>query len=880
MRMLTIAVCLAWAGVAAGQGVVLSDAETTTNWRGVALIDDAKVGQHAVRHSLAVGPGGPSLNFASLEVLPQASDDLVFWYRFSGRGSSNLMIKLVANPFAEGWQATWEVAPRREADGQWHAVRLDLSTTWLKWGDKPDLTSRLVMFRTEGSAGSQLTLDLDQVRLVPRRYTVKLAGVEVAGARVTARVEARNLSREAVNLELRAGERRQPWTVPAEGQATAAIDLDLAAGWLAEAPPLATCQLAVTVAAGEDSQELMVTVAKPLDLPPHPRLLANPERLAAIKAKAAAAPWAAAALGAIRTNADRWLTREVVLPPRGGQWWHYYACKDDGGRLQTVSPTEHKCSVCGKVYSGWPYDDVVLDRQHSGLANGLRDCGLIYALSGDARYAAKAREILLAYADRYTRYELHNIQGKAAVGGGRVGPQTLDESTWLIPMSQGADFIWESLSAEDRARAEHGLFRPATEVIRQHRMSIHNIQCWKNSAVGLVGLLLGDQELVADAVTSDHGFQQQVARGISADGQWYEGAWGYHFYTVSAMLPLVEAAGHCGLDLARWEKDGRSYRRLFDGPLDLATPALLLPAFNDSGQVGLKGNGSFEAALGYYGDPRFAAVLEGSKRENLIALIHGPAVLPQPPAALSSSRNYPGSGYSILTNGSGKEAPWLCLKYGPHGGGHGHPDKLNLVLFRDVAVGYDPGTAAYGVPIQAEWYRTTLAHNTLTVDEANQKEATGRSLAFAARPGLGVALAEAGAIYPGVTYRRAVALCGEKLMLVLDLVEAAQEHTFDLAWHNAGAWAMAPPGAPLELPAKPGYKHLRGMVRSAGPLPAIKVTDSLTVGVSVGGGGETLAGTGVGRNANDRVPVVIQRLRGRQAVVGWAVVLGGEAVPV
>ena len=30
-------------------------------------------------------------------------------------------------------------------------------------------------------------------------------------------------------------------------------------------------------------------------------------------------------------------------------------------------------------------------------------------------------------------------------------------------------------------------------------MGIHNIQCWKNSAVGLVGLLLDDSELVADA---------------------------------------------------------------------------------------------------------------------------------------------------------------------------------------------------------------------------------------------------------------------------------------------------------------------------------------------------------------------------------------------
>ena len=39
---------------------------------------------------------------------------------------------------------------------------------------------------------------------------------------------------------------------------------------------------------------------------------------------------------------------------------------------------------------------------------------------------------------------------------------------------------------------------------RRHKMGVHNIQCWKNSAVGLVGLLLDDPELVADAVSYTH----------------------------------------------------------------------------------------------------------------------------------------------------------------------------------------------------------------------------------------------------------------------------------------------------------------------------------------------------------------------------------------
>ena len=147
--------------------------------------------------------------------------------------------------------------------------------------------------------------------------------------------------------------------------------------------------------------------------------------------------------------------------------------------------------------------------------------------------------------------------------------------------------------------------------------------------------------------------------------------------------------------------------------------------------------------------------------------------MPEPPAQARGSRNFPQSGYAILEHGSARDAAWLCLKYGPHGGGHGHPDKLNVSLYaRGLLLGLDPGTAAYGVPIQKEWFRTTLAHNTLVVDETCQKPAEGKCLAFGTDPAqeLSAALAEAGPIYPCVTYLRAACLFGEDLVLLVDLI--------------------------------------------------------------------------------------------------------------
>ena len=119
--------------------------------------------------------------------------------------------------------------------------------------------------------------------------------------------------------------------------------------------------------------------------------------------------------------------------------------------------------------------------------------------------------------------------------------------------------------------------------LKKHKPGIHNIQCWKNSAVGLTGLLLGDLALLDEALHGQARYDQQMAKGVSADGPWFEGAWGYHFYTLNAVLHLAEGAYHSGIDLY-----GPELKRMFDAPLAMAMPDLSLPAFNDSQPVKLR----------------------------------------------------------------------------------------------------------------------------------------------------------------------------------------------------------------------------------------------------------------------------------------------------
>jgi len=638
-----------------------------------------------------------------------------------------------------------------------------------------------------------------------------------------------------------------------------------------------------------------------MNLPSHPRLLFNREGIAQLKERINRYDWAKAQWDALKKRADAALKEPINLPPRGGNWWHYYACPKHGVSLRTGKQIgewrwEHVCPVDNEVLQSDPtkperdYDGVVIMSVHGRYANLVRDLGIVYQVTGDRRYAEKAKEILLAYAERYLSYPLHNIQGKPQIGGGRVGSQTLDESTWLIPMAQGADLIWETLTEAERQTLTQKLFLPAArEVILPHKMGVHNIQCWKNSAVGLVGFLIGDEQLIKEAIDNpEQGYWTQMRKGVSPDGVWWEGAWGYHFYTLSALWHLTEAARNCGINLY-----GVELRRMFDAPFKFMMPNWRLPAFNDSTEVALLTEIGFarfgvtqpiyELAYARYRKPIYAELLARGERRSDFALWFGVGELPKPKPLKWRSANYPASGYAILAKGDGEQATWICLKYGPHGGWHGHPDKLNFVLYaRGQVLAIDPGTARYGVPIHGGWYRTTLAHNTLVVDEANQRPAEGKCLVFGSERGVDFVVADAGDIYDGVQFRRAIAMLDENAIVVVDRVRCERERLLDLALHLQGQWAKLPEGKVWTPPNKDGYRYLTdAQVREIEGLTniALSVRQGWQIAVSLLPDAplQLVTALGVGPGGiTDKVPTIILRRRTQGLTVAWGISLGGQ----
>lgn len=85
--------------------------------------------------------------------------------------------------------------------------------------------------------------------------------------------------------------------------------------------------------------------------------------------------------------------------------------------------------------------------------------------------------------------------------------------------------------------------------------------------------------------------------------------------------------------------------------------------------------------------------------------------------AAESLYSYPDAGYRIFRN----EEHYLFFDAGPLGGAHGHADALHFEWFRSGRqILVDPGRFTYEEGEWRRYFKGTLAHNTVTVDDADQ----------------------------------------------------------------------------------------------------------------------------------------------------------------
>jgi hypothetical protein len=556
--------------------------------------------------------------------------------------------------------------------------------------------------------------------------------------------------------------------------------------------------------------------ALPLFPQTQPRLLLNPEDIARIRETSAREPWAARVRNDILQAAAAWPQSHVdkyglagfSLPEDGGQWSQWYVCPVHGVNLRYTAPSTHQCPIDSRRYSGWPYEQVILGRRHVDLGNAARDLALAYHLTGDRSYAERSAEILRLYADKYLQYPYHDKDGKTARSGGRALSQTLDEGVWLIPVAWAYDLLsgFDGLSADDRRHIENDLLRAAVTTIERNDTGISNWQSWHNTAMAAVAFAIGDQALADRVINGPSGFRFQMRESVLGDGLWYEGSWGYHFYALDALVQMAEMSARNGFDL--WAEP--SLRKMFDLPLRLSFADGTLAPFNDSRSANLANyDGMYEMAYARWQDPLLGGWL-GRRDRGRSGLFWGPSTLPDRKAAALSSETFLESGYAVLRNSANDHA--LIVKFGSHGGWHGHYDKLSFVSFGSGGfLGLDPGTQSYAAPTHDSWDKVTLSHNTVAMDQTSQGEATGRLLWTAGDERFQAARASAGPAYARANLTRTMILTADYALDLFDVESTdGSEHTFDWIYHNEGAVETdLPLGAPPALPSSAGYQHLK-----------------------------------------------------------------------
>ena len=402
----------------------------------------------------------------------------------------------------------------------------------------------------------------------------------------------------------------------------------------------------------------------------------------------------------------------------------------------------------------------------------LRDAGALFRLTGEERYAVFLRDALLEYAEKYITWPTHPTARSYATG--RIFWQCLNDANWLVYVSQGYNDIYDWLDEETRTKLNAELFRPMADFLSvenpQFFNRIHNHSTWGSAAVGMIGLVMNDDELVdralnglpPDVLPDDlrdddtgkikdkygrAGFLAQLDLSFSPDGYFTEGPY-YLRYALSPFLLFGRALAEKRPELGVMNYRDDILKKAVFGLLNQADPRGNFFPINDS-QKGMSLYSPevvkvVDYAYHYFGqDPSLLSLAEqqGAFTLDEAGLAVARAIAagkarPYQPRSLAFADGPEGTegGVGVLrAYGADEAQTCLVMKYSAQGMGHGHFDKLSYSLYNETGEVIQDYGAARWVNIDQKgggrylkennsWAKQSVAHNTLVVGQRSHYE--------------------------------------------------------------------------------------------------------------------------------------------------------------
>src|SRR5215475_2718924 len=238
---------------------------------------------------------------------------------------------------------------------------------------------------------------------------------------------------------------------------------------------------------------------------------------------------------------------------------------------------------------------------------------------------------------------------------------------------------------------------------------------------------------------------EQLPKHVRSDGVYFEQASYYHRYTVdfyAHLFAIIHTGGANGIALPRYEEQTlwRKLEAALDHLMWIGRPDGSWPLIGDDDggrliKLAPRPSNDFRdtlaigAAIFKRGDWKHVA---GDAPSEMLWLLGPEGVARydrlQAAAPREVSLAFETGGYFVMRDGWERDSSFVLIDCGRHGSemglGHAHSDALAIELaLRGATWLVDPATYVYGAEAEArDWFRSTRAHNTATVDGEDQSE--------------------------------------------------------------------------------------------------------------------------------------------------------------
>ena len=326
------------------------------------------------------------------------------------------------------------------------------------------------------------------------------------------------------------------------------------------------------------------------------------------------------------------------------------------------------------------------------------------------------------------------------------------------------DLMHDDLGEDDHAAITGTLRLYLRTCEAWHDGGTGNWSVTANTGAILSSLALRDMAMLERFVTIRSGFADQLSKGVMGDGWWLEGASNYGYLVARSFGYAAEACHNRGVDLyhlrvpARpghlshddwpngwmgmnfdgWGPPGgadRGLKDLHDGPIPMMDQHGCVVANSDSHK--LAPGDLYELAYYRYRDPAYAWILARADRMGWQSLVWGVPELPDAADPRAGSAHADNAGITALRSRTpGRDAGeqiQAYVKWGIHGGWHGHFDRTALLaLSRYGTEFFSPLASWFGYesPLYKAWVQPSISHNMVVVDGLQQEPVPSRQLLF------------------------------------------------------------------------------------------------------------------------------------------------------